>query len=205
MSANIMINEKKIRTLLKKTENKFILKSTISRILKLDSNEATEVLNYLSTQGFIEQAEIDGLWQQSIRGKLLSVKRFDKEFRVDTAKKHINDLIERAKIINSSKKFPDHVACIKITSEYPIEHRSTGVHVAYSLTRKKITEAEYEAAADKLREQSNKVFGNLVEHLFYPEEAIRAFLKSGSHVLKLRQYEKDEIRQISGHNVFGEN
>jgi hypothetical protein len=200
----IMINQKQIRFLLKKTENKFISKTTLSRILKVDSKKALELLTYLGAQGFIEEAEIDGYWQQSLRGKLLRNQRFNKDYKVETLKKHLRDLIQRAETINASTEFPDRVACIKITSEYPIEHRSGGIHLAYSLRQKEITDEEYESAADKLREQYSRGFGNMVEDLFYPYEAIRTFLKSRSHVLKLTKYEKDEIKQIVGYRLFGE-
>jgi hypothetical protein len=199
-----MINQKQIRTLLKKSESRFISKTTLSRILKVDGKKAIEILAYLENQGFVEKAEIDGYWQQSLRGKLLFAKSFNKEYKIETLRKHLSDLIERVEIINSSKEFPDRVACIKITSEYPIEHKSKGIHVAYSLGRKEITKNEYDLAARKLREEYGRGFGNMVERIFYPHEAIRVFLKSRSHVLKLRKYEKDEMQQITGYTLFGE-
>lgn len=199
-----MINQKQIRTLLKKSESRFISKTTLSRILKVDGKKAIEILAYLENQGFIEEAEVDGHWQQSLRGKLLFAKRFNKEYKIETLRKHLQDLIERVETINSSKEFPDYVACIKIISEYPIEHKSKGIHVAYSLDRKEITDNEYDSAADKLRKEYGRGFGNMVEYIFYPHEAIRAFLKSGSHILKLRKYEKDEMRQITGYTLFSE-
>jgi hypothetical protein len=202
--SNIMINQKHIRTLLKKTENRFISKTTISRILKIGGKKTIEILTYFENQGFIEDAEINGYWQQSLRGKLLLSKRFTKEYKIETLRKHLRDLIVRAEIINSSKEFPDRVACIKITSEYPIEHRSNGIHVAYSLSRKEITKEEYDSAADKLREKYGRGFGNMVEYLFYPHEAIRVFLKARSYVLKLVKYEKNEIQQIVGYKLPGE-
>lgn len=204
MNSNIIITQKKIRTLLKKTENRFISRTSLSRILDVDAKKIIEVLTYLENQGFIERAEIEGHWQRSLRGKLLCNKRFSKEYTIETLRKQLRDLIERAEAINSSKVFPDCVTCIKITSEYPIEHRSNGIHISYSLERKEITEEEYDIAEEKLREQYDRGFDNIVEYLFYPHEAIRAFLKSRSHVLKLRKYGKEEIRQIEGHKLFGD-
>ncbi|CAL1520328.1 hypothetical protein [Chitinophaga sp. MM2321] len=198
-----MISQKEIRVLLRKAENKFISKNMASQILKLDGKKTIETLTYLETQGFIEKVGNIQLWQQSFKGKLLSNKRFTQEFKVDTLRKHLKELIERIEIINSSKQYPDYVAYIKITSEYPIENRSDGIHVAYSLNRKKITNKEYRSASNKLRQQYSGTLGNIVEYHSYPHEAIRAFLKSGSHVLKLRKYEKDEIVQIEGYSLVG--
>jgi hypothetical protein len=204
MNTNIMINQKQIRALLKKTDDKFISKTTLSRLLKIDGKKALEMLTYLSDQGFIEAAAIDGYWQQSLRGKLLRNKRFSKEYRIETLRAHLRNLLERTEMINSSPEFPDCVACIKITSEYPIERRSSGIHIAYSLSQKDITEEQYEIAADKLREKSGRVFGNMVEYLFYSHSAIKDLLKSRSHVLKLKKYEKKEIQEIKGYKLFGE-
>lgn len=68
--------------------------------------------------------------------------------------------------------------------------------------QKNITEAELNAVEDKLRKDSNKSFDNFVEFLFYPEEAIRLYLQSNSHVLKLREIQEEEIKQIEGHIIF---
>lgn len=203
MLANITINPKIIRKLLRKTENKFLSMSIVSRELMLDSREATEILNYMDEQGFIEPAGITGAWRRSIRGELLAIKSFDKEFKAETAKKHVKLLVERARIINSSKDFPDHITVMKITSECPINQCvAGGVHVAYSLSRKNITSAEYKARSSRLRSKSNRVFDNMVEEIFYPEEAVRIFLKSRSHVIKLKKYSEEEIQQIKGYKIF---
>ncbi|MRG45407.1 hypothetical protein GFS24_09790 [Chitinophaga sp. SYP-B3965] len=202
--SKIMINEKQVRTLLKKAGNKFISKTTLSRILEVNSKEAAEILVYLENRGFIEAAKIDGYWQQSLRGKLLLNKKFKKEYKMETLKKHLSDLIERAETVNSSKKFPERITCMKVISEYPIINRSNGIHIIYSLSRKEITEKEYDLAAGKLRKEHGRGFGNIVEYYSYPKEAIRSFLKSRSHVLKLRTDTKDEIEQIAGYKLFGE-
>lgn len=199
-----MINEKQARTLLKKTENKFISKTTLSQILQVDGKKAAEILVYLENRGFIEVAKIDGYWQQSLRGKMLLNKKIKKEYKVETLKKHLCDLIERVETINSSKQYPDRITCIKVTSEYPIFNRSHGIHIAYSLSRKEITKEEYDLAADELRKEHGRGFGNIIEYYSYPQEAIRSFLKSRSHVLKLRMYTKDEMEEITGHKLFGE-
>ena len=120
---------------------------------------------------------------------------------METAKRHVKLLIERAETVNSSEDYPDCVSSLKITSEYPIQQRSTGVHVAYLLTRKKISQTEYSKAAQKLRERSTRSFDNIVQKVFYPETAIHFFLKSRSHVLKLRKYSEEDFQEIEGHII----
>lgn len=197
-----MIDDKKIRRLLKKTEKEFISIMKASDLLKSDIQSATETLTNLENLGFIERAMVEGYWQISVRGKLLANKKFDKEFKVATQKQHLKDLLERAAFVNTSPKFPHYISTIKITSSYPIEHQTTGVHIAYSLKRKVITEKKYNALAAKLRNEHKGSFGNHTEYYFYPHTAIHIFLKSGSHVLKLREYVEEEMKQIEGYLAF---
>lgn len=198
-----MINQKKIRTLLKKTEDKFITKAVVARILKLDNNDVIGALAYLEQQGFIETTDIYGVWQRSLRGKLLSNSTIGKEYKISTLQNHLENLVSRAKKINASKKFPHKVTCLKVTSEYPIQQRCNGIHVAYTLGGKDISDKEYREAANKLRRERNRAFGSILEEAFYPHTVIQTYLKSRSHVLKLRQYSESEMQQIRGHILFG--
>src|SRR5690349_2800846 len=104
---NIIINQKQIRLLLKKTTGGFISKGILCRILDIDNKKAIEILAYLEDQGFIEKATVNGYWQQSLRGKLLTCKSIGKEYRIETLKQHLRNLIERVETINLSEKYPD--------------------------------------------------------------------------------------------------
>lgn len=138
----------------------------------------------------------------SARGKVLAHKKFQREFKVATLRQQLKDLLERAAFVNTSSQYPHYITYIKVTSEYPIKQRSTGIHIAYSLSRKKMTEKQYDAAADKLRKQHKGAFGNIVAYYSYPHEAIRAYLKARSHVLKLREYQDADIKQLNGIIIF---
>jgi hypothetical protein len=197
-----MIDQIKIRELLKKTENKFISENKASRILNVDKKAAVEILTQLDEAGYIEKTGIDGLWRQSIRGKILAYKRIKKEFRVDTLQRQLSNLIKRLKIVNSSNEYPDRVNCAIVTTEYPIQNKSGGICIAYSLVQKGFSEKEYHKAADKLRERHNGNFSNIVEYYCYPHEAIRIFLKSRSPVLKLKQFNIEEIKSIDGYEIL---
>lgn len=203
-TSKVMINLKQIRSLLKKSENKFITVSIASRMLKLGAKKTAETLAGLEVQGYIEQTNIEGYWVMSVRGKVLIYKKLDREFNVTTLRKKLKELIERAAFVNSSPQYPDYITCIKVTSEYPIEQHGTGIRITYSLARKKITEKQYDATANKLRKQYKGEFGNILEYYSYPHEAIRAYLRARSHVLKLREYRDVEIKQLNGTVIFEE-
>ena len=57
---------------------------------------------------------------------------------------------------------------------------------------------EFESVSKKLRHESNKRFDNLIDLLYYPEQAVHQFLKSRSHVLKLRSVSEEELDTIEG-------
>lgn len=197
-----MIDQLKTRELLKKTENKFISDQKALRIFNVDKTAALEILSQLGDMGYIEKTGIEGLWQCSLRGKVLVNKKFSKEFRVDTLKKQLANLLKRLKIVNASKEYPYCVSDAIITSEYPIELRSNGINIAYSLQSKGFTEKEYWKAAQELRKRHKGNFGNIVEYHAYPHEAIRLFLKSRSPILKLRNYSNNEIQEITGYKIL---
>jgi len=200
-----MINQKLLRTLLKKTENKFISVRGTMQILKLNKKASFNVLTLLEEQGLIDKSAVDKTyWTMSLRGKVLVHKVFAKEFNVDTLKKHLGSFLERAAIVNSSSKFPESITSVKIISEYPIKHKGTGICIAYSLSRKPISDKEYDKIANELRRQHKRAFGNIVEYYCYPQKAVRRFLKSRSNVLKLREYTESQIKKFKGHIILGE-
>jgi hypothetical protein len=193
-----MIDQKQIHKLSKKVKNKFIKGEDVAGILKLKNEEAMEAINFLEKAGYIEKSGIEGYWQLAMSGQVLSEQVLKKEYKVETLRDHLDNLIKRAKFINKSKKYPYYVECMKIISEFPIEHRSYGIEVVFSLKRKNITDKQYERAANKLRKEHKGIFGNTVAYAYYPQTVVGVFLKSRVHVLKLTWLEEREIDKIAG-------
>ncbi|MGK9123900.1 hypothetical protein M1D52_07255 [Olivibacter sp. SA151] len=196
-----MIHQLKIQQLLRRFENKFISDRKVSQALKIDRKMASEILIYLESLGYIEKTVVDNLWQNSMRGKVLANKKIHREFRASTLQDHFNSFLSRAKAVNSSNEFPDYIRCALVTTEYPIKNKGTGVEIVYCLERKELAEKEYERISAELRKQHKGGFNNIVEQLYYPEKAIGLFLKSRSPILKLRQYSKEEIKEIKGYRL----
>lgn len=196
-----MIHQLKIQKLLQKTKNEFVSVSRAAHILKTDEKKAGEILIHLENTGYLEKS-FDELWQHSLRGKVLANKKLDRTFRVETLSRQLSNLMKRVQIVNSSPEYPHCIICILVTSEYPVTQSSNGMYIAYSICPKGFTEAEREIAERALRRRHHRNFDNIVESIFYPEEAVRLFLKAGSPVLKLKQYSADEIKVIDGYKVF---
>lgn len=196
-----MIHQLKIQKLLQKTRNEFVSVSRAAHILKTDEKKACEILIHLEVTGYLEKI-FDELWQHSLRGKILANKKLGRTFRVETLKGQLDSLLKRVQIVNSSREYPHCISCILVTSEYPVTQTGNGVYIAYSVRSKGFTEEECEIAEQALRQRHYRDFNNIVESLYYPEEAVRLFLKAGSPVLKLTQYSADEIKAIDGYKVF---
>lgn len=196
-----MIQPLQIRKLLRKTENEFLSCQRVSELMKVDAETASAVLTQLDALSFIESTFIDGLWQISLRGKVLSYKKIDREFQVGTLQKHLRLLIERINVVNSSQRYLHRVSCAVITSQYPIQQKTKGIEMAYTLAFKGFSKSAYRRARKELLKLRKRPFDNISQSVGYPEEAIRLFLKSRSPVIKLRQYYGDEIKMIIGHQL----
>lgn len=200
-----MINQEQIRFFLRKTVNKFISSDIAMRLLSLDRKATLDLLVHLETQGFIEKSEVDEeYWVVSIRGKLLANKTFSKMFKIETLHKQLERLLERAVIVNMSTKFPHGIRCMKIISPYPIESRGSRIIIAYTLYRKRLTEKQYNNISYQLRKEFKGIFGNILEEISYPSKAVKLFLQSRSKVLKLREYEPEDLQKLNGHIIFSE-
>ena len=197
-----MFDKRKFRFLLRKGERNFISESMVTMVLRLKKEKAKELLKELENQGYIELFGIKNRWRVAMRGKVLAHETFEKVYKVESIRKHLDLLIERVDFINSSRKFPYSIGKIRVLGEYPIKNRSNGIRIVYTLVKKKLSEEEFDKIASKLRAKSKRHFYNYVEYLLYPETATYEALKSRSHILKLRKVEEKEMDVIPGHILF---
>lgn len=197
-----MLDKRKLRRLLQTGENEFITIALASETLQLNTDDANEAIQKLEDSGYIEKIGIENCWGVGLRGKVLAHQTFERIFKVGSLNEHLNSFKERVALINSSQNFPHTISRIKITSEYPIQNRSNGIHIVYSLTMKEMSMEKYDELSYKLRTQSSKGFYNLIDIMFYPEVRIHEILKSRSHILKLKKVKEDEIDNIKGHLLF---
>lgn len=183
-------------------ENTLLTIETACEILKLDEDEATGFLKELEHMGYVEQSSITGVWSVCIRGKLLLTNKSSQFYKVSSMKKQLQKLLERVRNVNASNEYTENVLILKVTSEYPFVKPNSGIHIKYSVKTKDLSEQEYEAIADSLRERRTRNFDNYTQYLAYPETALHQFLKSRSHILKLDRVELDEMAIIEGEVVY---
>lgn len=175
----------------------------IISILKFKDEQALEVLHFLETQGYIEKSGIEGYWQHCVSGDILANKSVPRIYKVETLQKHLTTFLKRVKTINRSKKYPDRVNCIKITSEYPINNKSLGIEIAFSLVRKNLSNKEDRLIVENLIKEYRGRLNTIIESISYSQTAVESVLKSGSHALKLTKYEQVDIENIEGYKIFG--
>ncbi len=199
------ITSTKLRRFLKQVDGELFTLSTACNLLKISREEVLQLLNSLKDQGYIQDTEVaEGCWQVSTRGKVLVHRYITRVFRVKTLQNHLGLLLERAATVNTSKKYPFYISCIKIFSEYPIQNVSGGIRMGCSLKRKPISEKDFKIAFDKLIREHKGVFDNNALLFGYPQKSVVDFLKSRSPALKISLYREDEIKEIEGHIVFEE-
>lgn len=163
------------------------------------------MLKNLEEEGYIEATGIKGYWGAAMRGKVLAHQTFERSYTIQSLKKQLDLFIERIVDINSSTEYPHLISKVKITSEYPVKTRNSGLCLAFSLIRKPISEKEYDELSYALISKSNKPIYSIIEEVMYPETAIYKKLKAGSHILKLRNVREDELENIQGHLLFNFN
>ncbi|WEK34946.1 MAG: hypothetical protein P0Y53_20855 [Candidatus Pseudobacter hemicellulosilyticus] len=195
-----MISQDKLRRLFRKSVNRFLSVQRAARILQLNKAAAVELMACLEDQGYIEEAGLDGLWQLSIRGKLIVQTNFKKAFTEETLKQSVENLLERASMVNASSEYPYYISCIKIINDYPIGNKGEPVYALFSLDRKQLSNEAFRAAEDNLRKRYTGNFRRIIDYAYYPRKTIGIFLKSGSHALQLT--EDYETGKKEGHTIF---
>lgn len=197
-----MIDQVKIRKLLRRTADQFISAQIVSEWLSIDFIKSQKVLLLLDSLGYIESTDFEGLWKISLRGKVLAYKRVSRIFKVTTLKNHLHLLIERINEVNSSDDYIHQISQAIITSEFPIQHDASYIFVVYSLDFKDLSDSKLKRAKQKYFEKRMRPFDNVVQKIGYSESFVNAFLKDGSPAIKVEQLSADEIIAVEGHRLL---
>ncbi|WP_028978595.1 hypothetical protein [Sporocytophaga myxococcoides] len=198
----MILEKNKVKILLRRGENNFITEALLFELFKLKDNQAKQLLLELEELGYIERIGIEGCWGLAIRGKLLANQNIKKLYKTSSIKQHLNALKERVIYVNSNEKYPFYIGIMKVTSKLPIQERINELNIVYTLIGKKMNPYEFDNLTWQLIRKSKRGFSNILDELTYPETAINEFLKSRSHILKLRKVKDDEIWNIEGHVIF---
>ncbi|MBN8783052.1 MAG: hypothetical protein J0G98_08310 [Terrimonas ferruginea] len=194
-------NEQKLRRLLKKGLDHFIPVKRIMHHWAIDKEEAISLATQLEERGLLEKAPFDNAWIISLRGELLLHKNVPRRFARKTIHEQLNKLLRRADIVNKSGKFPYYVEYLKLIDPLPADEYGGPLRIIYRLQRKPISSEVYDQLSRKLIQETKKKLYSVFEHLAYPQEAVRLFLKERSQVLKLLAWET-EIQDLPGQLIF---
>ncbi|MDR2284431.1 MAG: hypothetical protein LBE37_14530 [Sphingobacterium sp.] len=197
-----MIDQLKIRKLLRRAGGQFISAQIVSEWLSVDFIKSNEVLFLLDSLGYIESTDFEGFWKISLRGKVLAYKRVPRIFKVTTLKNHLHLLIERINKVNSSDDYIHQISQAIITSEYPIQHDASCIFVVYSLHFKGLSDSKLKRAKQNYFEKRKRPFDNIVQETCYPGSLVNTFLKDGSPAIKVEQLSADEIIAVEGHRLL---
>jgi hypothetical protein len=194
-------NEQKLRRLLKKGLDHFISVKRIMHHWKIDKEEAISLATQLEERGLLEKAPFDNAWTVSLRGELLLHKNVPRRFTSKIIHEQLNSLLRRAEAVNKSGKFPYYVEYLKLIDPLPAGDYGGPLRIIYRLQQKPISRQVYDQLSWKLIQETKKKLYSMFEHLAFPQEAVRLFLKERSQVLKLLAWEK-EIQDLPGQLIF---
>jgi len=192
-----MYDKRKLQTVLRKGERKFVTRHLVGRIFNLKKKEAEKLLHDLERSGYIEPIGVEGCWGLAMRGKVLASQTFERSFTAQTMQAHLNACLKRVALINAYKDHFNFVSKIKVTSEYPIQNKGAGVRITYSLRRKKEPD-EF----SKLFMSMNPHFNEPFKLISHPDIILYKALKSRSRVLKITYVEDEEMENVNGTLIF---
>mgnify|MGYP000011708207 CR=1 FL=1 len=202
MSLPLLDDLQKFKQLLLKAKKEQLTVKKAARLLKAKESEVKTILLELEKLGYLEEAHLPGYWQLALRGDLLIHQPIERVFKVSSMKRQVSNLIERVQHINRSDKYTHNITHLKITSEYPITKVGNGVDISYVLQRKKLSKKEYNRRAYNLRVESKIPTYNIIEEFTHPMKVVERFLKSRSHIIKLKEVGEKTLLSRPGALLF---
>lgn len=193
---------KTIKRFLKQVDGEMFRISRVSELLDQETEYAQAYILALENLGYVQKGPIVDTWVISVRGQILIHRKGNRIFRPKSMKKALLKFLERVEYVNSSDVYIHRVTVVKVRSQYPIKESSEGIKVVYELKKLELDDEEMHRRDENLRDQKNGNFDNKVADMFYPETAVRLFLKSRSQIIKLRQLYDREIDLIGGNMVY---
>ncbi len=178
-----------------------------SRQLGIDEEQAAELVDTLIKEGYLEWETFGGsnTLSKTIKGNSLAMASFAPPITRKTADKKIAELIERAKIVNTSNEFLYKVKRIAVFGSYLSDKdRINDIDIDIVLEKKFPKEIQKKKEDEFIKKamRKGKEFGNFIDRLFYPMTYTKNFLKHRSRAFSLH-YE-DQILEQTEYKIIYE-
>jgi predicted nucleotidyltransferase len=163
-----------------------------SHHLGINKTKAVRLVNKLIKEGYLERTNRDTI-ATTIKGNSLAMASFAPPITRRTADKKIAELIERAKIVNTSNDYLYKVKRIAVFGSYLTDKdRINDIDVDIILKRKftKEIQEKKENACIKRAISEGKEFRSFIDQLYYPLIYTQKFLKQHSRAFSLHYEDK---------------
>lgn len=166
-------------------------RETVQRTLKVNANQAEDLINELVSRGLIEEENLHGEtgWTNTMNGRRLSQASAAKPVKRTTAKRAIEQFMERVAEANTNPYYLYKVEKVILFGSYLSDSPTVNdVDLALEIVRKTEDPDQFMALVDqrsKEAQQNGRRFGSYIDQLYWPFTEVFLFLKSRSRTLSL--------------------
>lgn len=185
-----------------KSISKDYIYERVAMLLKQPKPIARKIIKQLVKEGYLVLQKVNyiNVFQYELteteKGRRFGVATANPAISRQKAEQLLNDLIERAKHVNDTKKLVYFVESIKVFGSFLSQKEILGdLDVAVKLTRKceadkfmKVSQQRIQLAINKGRR-----FSNYIEEIFWPHREVMLLLKARQKGLSLHDEESDEV------------
>ena len=177
----------------------------ISGYFNLTKQKATKIIEALVEEGYIEKE--GEVFYCTIKGNALSNVRFIKRMNKEKADKEFSEFMKRVENLNQNNEFIYQVKRIVIFGSYLNPENKDfgdidiGIELEPRIKDKKAFElAENEIISNAI--ENGKVFSNIVDELFYPQNLVFKYLKNKSRYISIHRMDQVEGLNAIYNQVF---
>ena len=181
------------------------LLTRISDYFNLTKQEATKIIEALVEEGYLEKE--GEVYYCTIKGNALSNVRFIKRMNKEKADKEFSEFMKRVENLNQNNEFIYQVKRIVIFGSYLNPENKDfgdidiGIELEPRIKDKKAFElAENEIISNAI--ENGKVFSNIVDELFYPQNLVFKYLKNKSRYISIHRMDQVEGLNAIYNQVF---
>jgi predicted nucleotidyltransferase len=199
----------KVRDLLRKLKGSPFALEQVSYYLEEDLDSTKQLLSNLEKDGYIEKSEYfskPGFWDVTLKGSSLSLASATKPIKRQTAKKVLQEFMERVNKINQDSYYLYKVSKVIVFGSFLTnKERINDLDIAVKLLPK-ISDPKKQLHVEQQRikeaYESGRSFNNMIDELFWPYNEVMYFLKSRKRTISLHTTDDDILENCQVKVVF---
>lgn len=175
---------KEVRRFMREAAGFIIRPRTVIEVLGFSASEARQLLEKLQNEGLLAVKE--DYWLATERGHALAMATAARPLRRATARRLIDEVVERARAINGDNEFAYRVQRLVVFGSFLAgAERPNDVDIACSLVAR--FDGERQRVLEDERRRNKGSFANTSEWAAWPKLEVLKKLKSGSRGLSVQE------------------